>query len=438
MLRKIQVFPNGCLRLSSLMKKRVAIIGGGISGLVAASFLVRNNVAVTVFEAKERFGGRINAIRHDSMPIELGAEFLHGRSKTILNAIRAAKLSTHEVPDRNRVLEDGRFRSFDIWGTMEKLIHRVDSKKPDCSFSEFLERQRLNEQTRKMAMTFVQGFHAAHPDRISMHGLLRGQYSAEQMDGSSQERINEGYSALVKFMEEDIRQRGATLLTNAEVQAVRWSHGKVEIVRRERSSRSAKSGSGQHAFDAALITLPLGVLKSRAVKFDPPLSAKREAINGLEFGSVVKVAMVFGEQWWPDDFGFVHAVDAAIPTWWTDPRGPVLTGWVGGPKADALAKHAPTDLEGLCLKILQKFTKRPLALRARLAASYSYNWRSDPHVRGAYSYIPVNGLDLPKLLAAPLADTLFFAGEATVGDAQMGTVFGAYESGLRAAREMMD
>src|SRR5438132_2094404 len=66
------------------------------------------------------------------------------------------------------------------------------------------------------------------------------------------------------------------------------------------------------------------------------------------------------------------------------------------------------------------------------------NWARDPHVLGAYSYIPVNGLDLPKLLAASMEDTLFFAGEAAVSDAQCGTVSGAFESGLRAAREILD
>jgi monoamine oxidase len=49
----------------------------------------------------------------------------------------------------------------------------------------------------------------------------------------------------------------------------------------------------------------------------------------------------------------------------------------------------------------------------------------------------VNGLDLPKTLGQPVKDTLFFAGEATARDGQMGTVFGALESGLRAAKEIL-
>src|SRR5438105_3662342 len=112
-----------------------------------------------------------------------------------------------------------------------------------------------------------------------------------------------------------------------------------------------------------------------------------------------------------------------MPTWWSDPRGPVLTGWAGGPPADALSSCSRSQLEALCLKILGRiFSERPSSLRAQLVKLHTHNWARDPHVLGAYSYIPVNGLDLPKLLAAPMEDTLFFAGEATVSDAQCGTV----------------
>jgi len=82
------------------------------------------------------------------------------------------------------------------------------------------------------------------------------------------------------------------------------------------------------------------------------------------------------------------------------------------------------------LRVLPSANGRP-----ELVASYTHNWTQDPHVRGAYSYIPVGGLFLPKQLAAPVEHTLFFAGEATALDGQMGTVFGALESGHRAARE---
>ena len=88
------------------------------------------------------------------------------------------------------------------------------------------------------------------------------------------------------------------------------------------------------------------------------------------------------------------------------------------------------------MKTLEKLLSSS-SLRKQLLAAHVYDWTNDPQIRGAYSYIPVNGLDLPKVLGKPIEGTLFFAGEATVTDAQTGTVFGALETGLRAAREIL-
>ena len=64
------------------------------------------------------------------------------------------------------------------------------------------------------------------------------------------------------------------------------------------------------------------------------------------------------------------------------------------------------------------------------------DWAGDPYARGAYSYIPVGGLDAPAELAAPVEGRLFFAGEATDTAGDPGTVHGALRSGERAAREL--
>jgi monoamine oxidase len=72
-----------------------------------------------------------------------------------------------------------------------------------------------------------------------------------------------------------------------------------------------------------------------------------------------------------------------------------------------------------------------------LIACYTRDWQADPYSRGAYSYIPVGGLEAPRLLAEPVEDTLFFAGEATDPDGQNGTVHGAMASGRRAAAEII-
>ena len=68
---------------------------------------------------------------------------------------------------------------------------------------------------------------------------------------------------------------------------------------------------------------------------------------------------------------------------------------------------------------------------------YVHDWRHDHLTREGYSYIPVNGLEAQVALAEPVADTIFFAGEATsVG--HLGTVHGAVASGYRAANQILE
>jgi monoamine oxidase len=416
-----------------MRQKAALIIGGGIAGLAAALELAQNKIATTVLEIKSRFGGRIHTIRHDGVPIELGAEFVHGRSEPLLEAIKHARLATQTVPDTNRTFENGKLQESNIWGVISDVFKSVDIRTPDCSIEEFLARQPLDERTRALVRHFVTGFDAAHADRISAHACRRAEYSGEQINLDQELRVADGYGALVEYFLREIQALGGRLIPGAKVKHIRWAQGTVEVLaRRNRRDEIFRA-------DAAIVTLPVGVLKAGDVIFEPSLRDKYEAANGLEFGNVIKVIFQFKESAW-DDFGFIQVPDAPLRTWWSDPRGPVVTGWAGGTHADALLNLSSDQLCTSGLEILSKilFDGAPVpALRERLSTVHYYNWANDSDIRGAYSYIPVNGLDLPKLLAAPVAETLFFAGEATVTDAQTGTVFGALETGQRAARQLM-
>jgi monoamine oxidase len=414
-------------------RKSALIVGGGISGLAAALELARNKISVRLIEAKDRFGGRIHTIHSGPVPVELGAEFVHGQSPPLLRAIRDAKLKTQPVPDKHRLFKNGRFAELNLWDIVGKTINRIDIRQPDDTFEQFLTRQKIKEPARTLTRNFVMGFDAADPNRASAHALRRAEYSAEQMHMETQSRIIKGYSALVEYFIRQIKHYGGHLISGTSARRIGWKEGKVKIIAEQNNHLKTL-----HA-DVAVIALPLGILKNNVVKFEPSLPEKNEAVQGLEFGNVIKIIFHFKERTW-DDFGFIQSFDEPIPTWWSDSRSPILTGWAGGPKANALQKYSRSQVESLGFNILRKVLfpgASPQSLRRQLIASHYWNWADDPHIRGAYSYIPVNGLGLPKLLAAPIAETLFFAGEATVADAQTGTVFGALETGLRAAREIL-
>src|SRR3984885_1522354 len=66
----------------------VIVIGAGVAGLAAAARLAESGVSVTILEARDRIGGRVFTRRDAAtpIPIELGAEFIHGMAPEIFEA----------------------------------------------------------------------------------------------------------------------------------------------------------------------------------------------------------------------------------------------------------------------------------------------------------------------------------------------------------------
>src|SRR5262249_48582561 len=95
----------------STSKQSIVIIGAGVSGLAAAEELIRSSVQVTVLEARDRIGGRIHTIRHrdSNFPVELGAEFIHGKAPEILNAAAKFGFPFADVLTRHWFLRNGIF-----------------------------------------------------------------------------------------------------------------------------------------------------------------------------------------------------------------------------------------------------------------------------------------------------------------------------------------
>ena len=77
-------------------------------------------------------------------------------------------------------------------------------------------------------------------------------------------------------------------------------------------------------------------------------------------------------------------------------------------------------------------------LQHQLDATYFHDWQNDPFSRGAYSYGKIGADGAQQALTAPIANTLFFAGEATDVTGHNGTVHGAIASGQRAAAQILE
>jgi len=228
-------------------------------------------------------------------------------------------------------------------------------------------------------------------------------------------------------------RRRTRLLLPAVVKAVQWRRGAVTVQGRLAGAPFTLKAR------CAIVTLPLGVLQSGAVRFAAALRAKQGALKSLASGPVIRVAMRFREEFWArraPGVAFFHVPHAAFPTFWTPlpMRVPLLTAWAGGPKARRLSGRPPAALLGAALESVRAVFGKALA---QPDAVLLQDWAQDPYSRGGYSYVRVGGEGARETLGTPLQDTLYFAGEATDAE-EAGTVAGALRSGARAAREVLD
>ena len=436
----------------------VIIVGAGAAGLASAQDLTVAGLRVVVLEARGRIGGRILTLKDQSLPVpvELGAEFVHGKSPELFEIIESAHLPFTEVTDRHWYFENGVLsRSRDFWAKIEQLMEQMKSADPDRSFKDYLDslpRDPETERAKWMAVRYVEGFHAARIDRIGVRGLIEVNKTAEEIGGYKSFRLRRGYADVSQWLHQEAESRGAVFQLNTVVDVVRWKPGAVEAICRNAGTNLIFSSR------RAVITLPLGVLQggndqAGVVHFVPELPREKlEAISALAMGHVVRIVLQFRTRFWEElnlpgtgqkedlsELGFIHYREAPIPTWWTmlPERAPLIVGWVGGPAAERFMSQSQEQVLESALESLSRiFGITENDVRNHLAASFMHDWQTDPFTRGAYSYIPVNGLDAQLTLSQPVDNTLFFAGEATsIG--HIGTVHGAIQSGRRAATEVI-
>jgi monoamine oxidase len=415
-----------------MQNAEVLVIGAGASGLAAARDLIAAGTDVVVLEARERIGGRIFTHFEGDRPVELGAEFIHGKPPEIL-AI-AGHLNSQEVTGEQWMYEDGALSPSD------ELKHEIDRilgatrtiDRADLSFEEFIQKAFAGDQwkrARNRVTAYVEGFNAAHKDRISMSGLALEQRSSKQIERDRTFRFPMGYSRLVDSLSSTIPSN--RIQTHCEVRTVFWRKHHVEVEAASQSYRARQ----------AIITLPLPILQdTNRVRFIPEIVDKRAAARQLEMGQVTRIVLRFHEPFWHQNMSFLFAPSEVFTAWWTnlpvDDR--TLTAWAGGVRPELLNGKGHEWVVDQALGSLSRIFSLDCAqLRWQVDETHFHDWQTDPYVNGAYSYVPVGSIEAPAYLGRPVDDTLFFAGEATDSRGQSGTVHGAIASGQRAAREAL-
>jgi len=426
------------------------IIGAGAAGLAATAKLSQEGQDVCLLEARDRIGGRIHT-RHEpgiAIPLDLGAEFVHGAAPSTLRWLRRSNTALIDAAQSHWMLRDGKLQGTDdLFGEMKAGLKRARRPRKDLPFSEFLEgaaHSKLSPRARQFARTLVEGFDAADVTRVSTLETL-DEWSGSGAADAPTFRPLGGYSSLLRALTGAFAPGDVHMKLSAVVNEVKWRRGHVEIAATRNGETSLFSAP------RAIVTLPLGVLQlpaqsPHAVRFDPALTQKRTAFEGLAVGPVVRIILRFRDAFWEQlddgrfrDGAFFHVPDQAFPTFWTalPIRAPLLVAWAAGPNASRMSGLDHAEVLQRALQSLEALFGKRANVRDQLEGSHFHDWQADPFSSGAYSYVTAGGASARKILAKPLLDTLFFAGEAADTEGESGTVAGALESGERAAREVM-
>jgi monoamine oxidase len=407
----------------------VVVTGAGIAGLSAARGLAEAGLKVVLLEAAGRVGGRVHTVRAagSDLPVELGAEFVHGRAPELLALIEEAGLTLFERGGKFLQFENGRLREA-VWedSAFEVLEHLPADG--DRTFDEFLAEQKLPAETAERTRNYVEGYNAADASRIGTAALRKQQEAEDEIENDVSFRICEGYDRLPLFLLDRFLKAGGGVHLNTTVTEIEWARGEVWV---------ATDHAALPEFRArrVVVALPLGVLQSGSVTISPAPAAASEAIAALAMGTASRITLVFRERFWDAEMSFLFTPSEEIPVWWSvaPNASAVLTGWTGGPRA----AMGPTDaaLRDAAMAELGRIFGRD-DLESLLLSWHTHDWQRDALSRGAYSYAPAGAVRASDVLAAPVEGTVYFAGEHTDTTGHWGTVHAALRSGLRVVAEI--
>lgn len=416
--------------------RRIAVIGAGMAGLAAGRALAQAGADVTVYEARDRIGGRVWTERSwPGLPVDMGASWIHGvTGNPITTLAQEAGAALHPTDYESAVaFAGGRERPYpaEPWALLEKAQERAGQADEDLSLRAAVE---ALPRWAKMSGAERAAFRAA------VHRMVEHEYGADWGDLSAwhydEAGAFDGGDALFPQGYDQLARQaalGLTIRLGARLQTVATTRDGLRL--------TFADGAVVEA-DAMVCTLPLGVLQSGDVTFDPPLMPDRQAaIDALGMGLLNKCWLRFDAPPPVPAADWILNLGPPTDLWpeWVNPSAakpaPLLLAFNAGPRADEVeAWDDATTLASAHDALRGMFGSRfPTPIAAQVS-----RWRVDPLAYGAYSYhAPGTGAETRRALAGLDWDgRLAFAGEAASPD-HPSTVHGAWLSGLAAARALI-
>lgn len=400
----------------------VAIIGAGAAGLAAARTFEGSNLSVLILEARERIGGRSQTvILPDNIVFDVGCEWLHSADKNAFVTI-ARDLGFEVNETRPRWREQSLNAGFpaqareEFLAAMDAFDTRVETASDlpqDTPASKWLEPgNRWNAQIDAIS-TYING---TELDRVSTYD-----FDAYEDTGINW-RVRRGYGALIAAY-------GAScpVALNTKVTLIDHSGARIKI----------ETSQGTISARKVIVTAPTDLIANQSIRFHPALPDKVNAAAGLPLGLADKVMLALDDPGaLPSDGHLYGALDrVGTGSYHLRPMGqPCISGFFGGTFARELENAGDGALAAQAIDELVMLLGSDF--RRKLRPLAETRWAHDPFALGSYSHALPGHADDRAVLAAPVDDRLFFAGEATSPNF-FTTAHGAQETGVRAAGEVV-
>ena len=411
--------------------KNIVVIGAGMSGAKAAHDLNAAGHKVTVLEARSRVGGRIWTNRDFGYPLDIGASWIHGiRRNPVYKLARelGTKLETWDYEDLKFYADDDQafLKTYGAFSReFAKASQRVYRNNPKANVQDAVDAVRLTGKfdhlsAGEFALLVKWEFEQSYATDAKYLALATF-FEGDDEFGGDDVLFPNGYDELVRHLLDGVD--------------VRYSERVKTITHSERGAQ-IETETGSYESDFAVLTVSVGVLKSGAIEFSPPLpDEKQAAISGLGMGLLNKLCLKFEDVFWEEFSHFVPDPDARAiwPIWFnqTNLTGqPTLVCMNSGDLAREIETWSDEETLASALTSLQNM----FGDRVSEPADYLVTrWSEDPYALGSYSHLPPGAsIALNRALARPVGARLHFAGEATE-DSHYATVHGAFLSGERAA-----
>lgn len=435
----------------------VAIIGAGAAGLYAGDILHSKGVNVKIFEASPKPGGRVKSLRltDDSpvvtdFPIELGAERIMGTDSIWAEIISQRNIPVVELNEAvdyyildNLFKDPASLQNDADFIAAKNFYESLSTRSGSGSVLQAIQSAGINDRVRAILNSWIGNKRGTSNERLGIGGLteeinLISRNNDERILRSNmmQDLLASRFNAVIPFVD-----------FNSVVKSVDYSSSKIKLTG-ERVGEGTATESFSFEADRVIVTVPVSVLKTNAISFNPPLpSSKINALSHLGMDACVRLILEFKQNFWANDCRFIYGGTEAPEYFasgiYRSEFNKTLSVTVNGSKAeefsaagkDAAIQAVLAELDGLFSgKATQNIR---IDDEGNFITEYM-DWTKQPHILGGVSFItPAGSVQDRVVLSESVSDLVFFAGEATDNNGEAGTINGALLSAERAANEVV-